>query len=57
MTLEDLAGMVKQGFDEMQREMKSGFDRIENYILPDHRRRIEHLEVDMKRVKDIFAVK
>lgn len=66
-TLDDLAGMVKRGFDEMStrfaavderfNRVDKRFDRLENLILPDHQRRIEHLEVDMKRMKDIFALK
>ncbi len=73
MTLDDLARMVKQGFDGVDKrfdlvdgrfcdidtrfdEVNQRLDRMEKLVLPDHQRRIEHLEIDMKRMKDIFAV-
>jgi len=54
-TIEDLAGMVKRGFDgvdkrvkDLRDEMNDRFDRIEKLILADHKRRIERLEEQVK---------
>ena len=68
--IEDLAMMVKRGFDEMTKTMArkadvdrqfanvdERFDRIEKLILPEHKRRIEHLEGEMRGIKDMFAIK
>lgn len=52
-SVDDLAVSVKEGFDEMGRR----FDRLERVVLPNHRSRIEHLEVDMQHVKDTFLIK
>ena len=72
-TIDDLARMVKKGFDGTSSktdlittkiEMKKGFaeinkrlDRIENLILIDHKRRIERLEFEVKELKELLAVK
>ena len=32
-SIEDLAGMVKEGFDEMSGTMKTGFDKVENRLI------------------------
>lgn len=63
-TIEDLAVMVKRGFDgtdkqikEMRGEMNERFDKVERLILADHKRRIERLEEQMKDLRDLLAVK
>ncbi len=83
-TIEDLARMVKRGFDETAKkeevdkrfsevvtEMKGRFDgvgrrfdaiddrldRIEKLILADHKKRIEKLELEVKELKELLAVK
>ena len=65
-TIEDLARMVKNGFEETAKrnEVNSRFDIVENrldkiekLILADHKRRIERLEDEMKELKELFAIK
>ena len=77
-TLDDLAGMIKTGFDEAGKELKDfrvevderfeqvdkrfeqvdkRFDRIENLTVTDHRHRLEYLELEVQRIKDMFAFK
>ncbi|MFA5392617.1 MAG: hypothetical protein WC306_03000 [Candidatus Paceibacterota bacterium] len=65
-TIEDLARMVKNGFEETAKrdEVNSRFDIVENrldkiekLILADHKRRIERLEGEMKELKQLFAIK
>jgi len=65
-TIDDLAGMIKKGFDETaQREevnlrfdkVEERLDKIEKLILADHKRRIEKLEVEVKELKELLAVK
>jgi len=54
-TIDDLAGMVKRGFDSMDKRFDAvdkRFDRIEQLILADHKRRIERLEEEMKELKN-----
>ncbi len=64
-TIDDLAVMVQKGFAEtatktelksMKNEMNERFDKIENLILADHKKRIEKLENEVKELKEIFAV-
>ena len=65
-TLDDLAGMVKRGFDAVDQRFDSvdkrfdkvdeRLDRIEKLILADHKRRIERLEQEMKDLKNLLAV-
>ena len=71
-TIEDLARMVKIGFEETakRKEVNSRFnevdsrfntvenrlDKIEKLILADHRKRIERLEFEVKELKDLFAL-
>lgn len=52
MTIEDLAVITANGFngvdkliDDVESEMKKGFDRIENLLLCDHLNRIEGLKI------------
>ena len=65
-TIEVLARMIQKGFDETatKAEMKKGFnevykrfDKIENLILIDHKRRIERLEFEVKELKELLAIK
>lgn len=62
-TIEDLAGMVKRGFDDthayMNRrfdDMDKRFDRIENLILKRHEEEIEQLKIRVKELEDLFAM-
>ena len=69
-TIEDLAAMVKHGFDDVTskmakkaevdrqfEEVNERLDRIEKLILADHKRRIERLEGEMKDLKEMLAVR
>ena len=72
-TIDDLARMVKKGFDETAKmaEVNTRFDevderfdkveirldRIEKLILADHKKRIERLEFEVKELKELLAVK
>ncbi|PJA84159.1 MAG: hypothetical protein CO145_02060 [Candidatus Nealsonbacteria bacterium CG_4_9_14_3_um_filter_37_13] len=65
-TIEDLARMVQKGFletakrDEVNKrfdKVEARLERIEKLILADHRRRIERLEVEVKELKELLAVK
>ena len=67
MTIDDLAAMVKRGFDDTAKEtvvdkrfyevdkrfdeVDKRFDRIENILLRDHLNRIERLEDTVLRLK------
>ncbi len=58
-TMDGLAGMVKRGFDGMDRqfgEVREQLDRIENYILKKHEREIGELKLRMQNLEDMFAV-
>ncbi len=68
-TIDDLARMVKNGFDEvsakmtLKSEVNKRFDgiedrleRIESLILAQHKRRIEQLEREMKYIKELLSV-
>lgn len=64
-TIDDLAVMVQNGFAEtatkdelksMRIEMNKRFDRIENLILADHKKRIEKLETEVKELREMFAM-
>lgn len=66
-TIEDLAGMVKRGFDGVDKQFEQvakrfdvvdeRLDRIEKLILVSHNRRIERLEEEVKEIKNLFAIK
>ena len=72
-TIEDLARMVQKGFDETAKkiDMDARFDgvqerfnavemrldRIEKFLLEEHRRRIEKLEDQMQEVRNALALK
>lgn len=65
-TIEDLARMVQKGFEETAKkvDMDARFnavemrlDRIEKFLLEEHRRRIEKLEDQMQEVRNALAMK
>jgi archaellum component FlaC len=59
-TIEDLAVMVKKGFDSVDKRfdgVDDRLDRIEKLILADHKRRIERLEDQVQDLRDLLAVK
>ena len=65
-TIDDLAGMIKKGFDETAKreavdlrfdKIDERLEKIEKLILADHKRRIEKLEIEVKELKELLAVK
>ena len=59
-TIDDLAVMVKHGFDGMDKrfnEVDKRFDRLERLILVDHRQRIERLEEKVADIRGLLAIK
>ena len=63
-TTEDLARMVKIGFDGTDKKIDKGFkevnvrlDRMENIMLKQHSQKIESLEKRMHRLEEALAVK
>ena len=63
-TIENLAGMVKRGFDGTDKKIEKGFkevnirlDRIENFILKQHSQKIESLEKRILRLEEALAIK
>lgn len=59
-TIDDLAGMVKKGFDGVDQrfnKVDNSLERIEKFIIAEHRRRIEKLETEVKELKELLAVK
>lgn len=65
-TIEDLARMVQKGFEDTAkahvveaefRAVNERLDRIEKFLLEEHRRRIERLEGDVRILKDALNIK
>jgi hypothetical protein len=63
-TIEDLARMVKKGFDGTDKKIEKGFkevniclNRIENFILKQHSQKIEFLEKRINRLEEALAIK
>jgi hypothetical protein len=59
-TIEELAVMVKKGFDGVDKRfdgVDDRLDRIEKLILADHKRWIERLEDQVQDLRDLLAVK
>ncbi len=69
-TIDDLAVMVQNGFNDVTERMATKsemnkrfdlvdkrFDKIEKLILADHKVRIERLEAEVKELKDLLAFK
>jgi hypothetical protein len=60
-TIEKLAEMINEGFkstaskEDIQR-VEVRLDRIENLLIEEQRRKIEHLETRMKTLEDALAV-
>ena len=64
-TIDELAVMVQKGFAEtatkvelksMRTEMNERFDKVEKLILADHKKRIERLEIEVKELREMFAM-
>lgn len=58
-TIDDLAGMVKRGFDGMDKQfgiVNERLDRIENLILKRHDREIAELKLRMQNLEDMLAM-
>ena len=68
-TIDDLAVMVQKGFNDIGTKMAlkgevnarfdamdKRFDKIENLILDNHRKRIEKLEAEIKELREMFAM-
>lgn len=47
---------LKKDVGNLRSEMNSRFDKVENLILIDHKRRLEKLESDMKELKNALAM-
>ena len=63
-TIEDLARMVRVGFDGTDKKIEKGFkevntrlDRIENFILKQHSQKIEFLEKRIHCIEEALTVK
>lgn len=68
-TIDDLAGMVKRGFDETAKKqeldlvkrdvhtIKERIENIEKILLKQHSSQIQRLEKRLKRLEDLFALK
>lgn len=72
-TINELAVMIKKGFDETAKQadmdlrfdkvdkrfdrVEARLDRIEKFLLEDHRIRIEHLELQIKEFREAIALK
>lgn len=58
-TISDLAGMVKRGFDGNDKrfnDMDRRFDRIENILIKQHSEEIENLKKRMHRLEEALAI-
>lgn len=72
-TIEDLAGMVQKGFNETAKkkevdrrfneiskrfnEVDKHLEKIEKLLIVNHRERIERLEMEVKNLKELLAIK
>jgi len=59
-TIEDLARMVKKGFDGTDKRLDkidARLDRIENFILKQHSQKIDFLEKRIDRLEEALAIK
>jgi len=65
-TIDELARMIKKGFDDTAKKADVGLrfdkienrlDRIEKLLIEDHQKRIEKLEDEMKELKAALALK
>lgn len=67
-TIDDLAVMVQKGFADTATKsdikvltgrfdkVDKRFDKIENLILENHRKRIEKIEAEVKELREMFAM-
>lgn len=58
-SIDDLAAMIKHGFDGVDKRFDKVEDRlesIEKLILTEHKRRIELLELQMRQMRDMLAI-
>ena len=58
-TIDELGGMVKRGFDSMDKqfgEVNGRLDKIENLILKRHDREIDGLKLRMQNLEDMLAI-
>lgn len=58
-TIDELGGMVKRGFDSMDKQfgvVNERLDRIENLILKRHDREIGELKLRMQNLEDMLAI-
>jgi DNA-binding FrmR family transcriptional regulator len=46
---------VKEDVTALRSKMRAGFERIENLLLEEQRRKIENLETRMKKLEDALA--
>jgi len=66
-TIEDLAGMIQKGFngvdqrfdrvDQRFDKVEDRLETIEKLLIVNHRERIEKLEIEVKELKELLAVK
>jgi len=65
-TIDNLAKMIQRGFLETAKKtevnkrfdkIEDRLDRIEKLLIAEHRRRIEKLEIDVRELKELLAVK
>lgn len=65
-TIENLAQMIHRGFLETAKKdevdvqfagVNERLDKIEKLILADHKQRIEKLEIEVRELKELLAVK
>jgi len=59
-TIDGLAMMVKKGFDGVDQRFNrvdNSLERIEKFLIAEHRRRIEKLETEVKEIKELLVVR
>ncbi len=63
-TTDELAVMIKNGFDTTEKRMSEGFngvnarlDRIENILIKQQNEKIERLEARMQRLEEALVIK
>ena len=56
-TIDDLAGMVKKGFDETNKQMNERFDKVEARLDRIEETLLKNHEVRIKRLEDALVIK
>lgn len=59
-TINDLTRMTNKGFngvDQRFNKVDTALERIEKFLIAEHRRRIEKLETDVRELKELLAVR